>query len=249
MRLIYIILLFISVTSLEAKYKYSKYTYIPENAYEHLDTIRDEAIRLVPEMTHYYYYFPALIEHESCICIAPKRRCRRCFNAKSRLYSPREEGAGLTQITRTYHTFHGRRTRLRWDNLTRMKRKYPNELYELSWKNVYDRPDLQIRVGILLWKSNFDKLPKSINLDNRIKFADGMFNGGWGGIWKRRQVCKLKAGCNPNIWKDNVELICRRHKVIYGRRVCDIITHHVNDTQARMPKYKRYYKDIYEDVE
>ena len=70
-----------------------------------------------------------------------------------------------------------------------------------------------------------------------------MYNGG-GLIYKERKICKLRKGCDPDIWFDNVEVIkdVRGKKKLYGKRTAwDINRHHVKDvTKIRLNKYKKY---------
>ena len=208
-------------------------TYIPDNAKKYIPYVYSESKRLLPDFD-FYPYFPALIEHESCITLCSKK----CWNPKSRLKTKREEGAGLGQITRAW-----KNGRLRFDTLAYLKRKYKKELRELSWKNIYNKPKLQIRAMILLWRSNYLRFPKSIDFVNRLAFSDASYNQGYRRTYKDRQICKFKRGCNPKIWFNNVELTCTASKArLYGRRSpCDISRHHVRDVFNRIPKYYFYY--------
>lgn len=219
-------------------------TYIPPQALQYFDTIKDEVSTYMP---NYYpnrvHYFPALIEHESCISL----KHSRCWNPQSRLKSAREEGAGLGQITRAY-TNDGR---LRMDTLTSLRKSYSRELRELSWENIYQRSDLQIRAMILLSKENYDRL-NIANIDpiERIAFMDAAYNGGLGGVNNERRACGLAKGCNPDKWFDNVERYClKSKKILYDtRNACDINRHHVRDViYTRMNKYQPYF-DIREKI-
>jgi hypothetical protein len=67
---------------------------------------------------------PALVEHESCLSL----RHSRCWNPKSRLKSAREEGAGLSQITRAWRPDGS----LRFDALAEMRDRHP-ALREIDW--------------------------------------------------------------------------------------------------------------------
>ena len=55
------------------------------------------------------------------------------------------------QITRAYRADGS----LRFDALEELRTRYKTELYELNWHNIYTRPDLQIRAGILKSKENY----------------------------------------------------------------------------------------------
>ena len=241
-RIILIVLLIISMSEAKKPYKYSKYTYIPTNAYEVLPELYDKANAIAPNVDP--YYFAALIEHESCICITPTRRCRRCFNPTSRLKTKREEGAGLFQLTRAYR----RNGSIRFDIIKTLKRKYSNELSELNWGNVYSRPDLQIIAGLLLWKSNYDNLPKHLDPLVKRRFTDSIFNGGTKFFNRERRSCGLKRGCNPNLWYGNVadSSSGRNKRALYsGKTAWQINRRHVKDVEQRMSKYEKDYYDQY----
>lgn len=176
-----------------------------------------------------------LIEHESCISL----KHSRCWDPTSRLKSPREEGAGFFQLTRAYHAD----GRLRFDVISELKTKHP-ELRELTWHNVYHRPDLQMRAGLLKLKGLFSNFSKVTDTENALAFTDAAFNGGEGGVNNERRACQISSSCNPKIWFDNVERFCLKSKAaLYGNRnACDINRHHVRDVFRRTPKYLPYFK-------
>jgi hypothetical protein len=163
----------------------------------------------------------ALVEHESCVSI----KSTRCWSPRSQLKTAREEGAGLGQITRAY-TSDGR---IRFDSLGEMKRRYPMELSELSWGNVYDRPDLQLRVIVLMSRD------MSAQLGGNLWFTDAAYNGGVGGVRSDIRACRLTPGCDTSQWFGHVELTCTKSKVaLYGNRsACDINRHHVSDVFSK----------------
>lgn len=181
-------------------------------------------------------YLASLIEHESCISL----KHSRCWNPKSKLRTPREEGAGLGQITRAFKPDGA----IRFDALSDLKHKYPKELYDLNWQVVYDRPNLQIRALALMMRDNYQQFDKYV-LDKReaYAFADAAYNGGLGGVDHERRACKLASWCDPNRWFDNVEKLCLKSKAaLYGNRsACDINRHHVQDViNNRSAKYAPY---------
>jgi hypothetical protein len=210
-------------------------TYIPEQAFTHLPTLVKEKVdhwndHRKPE------YLPALIEHESCISL----KHSKCWNAKSRLKSAREEGAGLGQITRAYTSTGA----LRFDALAEIRDKH-RELKDFSWHNVYTRPDLQIRAVVLKMRDNYQYYYRFTDEENALAFADAAYNGGIGGVDKERRACKISSNCNPAIWFGNVENFCMKSKAaLYGQRsACDINRHHVSDVLVtRSGKYKQFFK-------
>jgi hypothetical protein len=158
------------------------------------------------------------------------------------LKSQREEGAGLFQITRAYRADGS----LRFDALAELRAKYRSELYQLNWYNIYSRPDLQMRAGILKLKENYEIFkPYAANTLEALAFADAAYNGGIAGVNKERRACVLTKGCDPSKWFGHTEKLCLKSKVaLYGNRsACDINRHHVKDVLLiRSNKYSLLYK-------
>jgi hypothetical protein len=211
-------------------------TDIPPQAYQYFSVVKHEVSVYLPEVKQ-TSYFAALIEHESCISLTHSK----CWNPASSLKTSREEGAGLGQITRAYNT----NGSIRFDLLTEMRLRHA-DLKELSWSNVYQRPDLQIRSMVLLSKTNYSRLSVVSNQADRMAMMDAAYNGGVGGVLNERVACGLAKGCNPNVWFGNVEKYCLKSKaILYGNRsACDINRHHVYDVmQLRLPKYRKAFNE------
>ena len=176
----------------------------------------------------------SLIEHESCISLTHSR----CWDPSSRLKTQREEGAGLFQLTRAYRSDNT----IRFDAIEELKAKYRNELYELNWVNVYSRPELQIRAGLLKLKENYYIFkPYAFNYIEALAFADAAYNGGVSGVNLERRACVVTAGCDPSKWFGHTEKLCLKSKAaLYGSRsACDINRHHVQDViNIRSTKYE-----------
>lgn len=119
----------------------------------------------------------------------------------------------------------------------------PRGLNDLRWDTIYQRPDLQMRVLVLMTRQAYNRLqPLVPNHNARLAMADAAYNGGLGGVLNERRACGQTPGCDPNIWFGHVEHNCRKStKPIYaGRSACDINRHHVHDVlKTRMPKYER----------
>jgi len=208
-------------------------TYIPKNAITLLPTLKGEVNNAFPNTT-IPQYFGALIEHESCISLTHSR----CWSSTSALDTPRELGIGLGQITKAYNTDGS----IRFDSLSDLRRAHMAELQELSWDNVRQRPDLQMRAIILMTADNRKTFWQVKQEIENAKMADAAYNAGPSRIAKKRLQCSLSKGCDPQIWDDNVENInVTGTKVLYGNRTAhDIMTHHVSDVWMRMDKYKPY---------
>lgn len=205
---------------------------IPPQAAPYLSMVGQQARELLPAVPP--EYFGALIEHESG---CPSIRSM-CWKPTARLKSQREEGAGLGQLTRAYR----KDGSLRFDSLTESRRLDPRGLNELRWDTVYQRPDLQIRVMVLMTRQNYNRVSK-LTSDSRMRllFTDLSYNAGFGRVLNDRRACGLKDGCNPDKWYGHVELTCTASKKpLYGNRsACDISRHHVKDVvDVRMDKYR-----------
>lgn len=195
---------------------------LPKGYNIYKDILYQEVDNIFPEF-YIPPYFGALIEHESCISLTHSK----CWNPRSELKNSRENGIGFGQITKAYN----KDGSIRFDTLTTLVKTYPRELKGLNWNNIKDRPDLQIRAMILLWKSNYRLFNnKGIDYWDVLAFSDASYNAGYGNVYKDMQVCKLKVNCNPKIWYNNVNTTCNRKQIIYGNRsACDIMKHHVDD--------------------
>lgn len=179
------------------------------------------------------YLIASLVEHESCISLTHSR----CWDATSRLKTAREEGAGLFQITRAYRSDGS----IRFDALDELRTKYKSELYQLNWLNIYSRPDLQIRAGILKSKENYNLFEKyAANTNEALAFADAAYNGGVTGVNNERRACLMTKGCDPSKWFGHTEKLCLKSKTaLYGTRsACEINRWHVQDVlKIRSHKY------------
>lgn len=205
---------------------------IPPQAAPYLPTLGAQARELAPAIPA--HYFGALIEHESG-CPAIKRMC---WSPTARLKSAREEGAGLGQLTKAFRADGS----LRFDSLTESRKLDPRGLNDLRWDTVYQRPDLQMRVMVLMARQNWNRV-STLTPDPslRLQLTDLCYNAGCGRVMTDRRACGLTAGCNPDKWEGHVEKTCTASKKpLYGTRsACDISRHHVADVVGtRMAKYK-----------
>ena len=210
-------------------------TYIPPQAYTYKSMIAQELdthFVALPERN----YVPSLIEHESCISLTH----RKCWNSASQLKTSREQGLGLGQLTRAWRADGS----LRFDSLDDMRTRYKNELREAKWETLAQRPDIQIRMIVLMLRDNWSRLYEIKDDMARIAMMDAAYNGGLGGVHKERRVCGLTKGCDPGQWFGHVEAHCLKSKkpLYAGRSACEINRWHVTDSLlVRMPKYQRLY--------
>lgn len=230
-----ILFIFLFLSSLGLSFAQDVKTFIPKNAPALLPVYKSEAQRLMPDLET-PWYFAGLTEHESCISL----KHSRCFSSTAELKTSREQGVGLSQITRTYK----RDGSIRFDSLSDLRRANMNELKDLSWSNVKQRPDLQIRGLILMTRGNYKQLYVIKDDYQRLAMTDVAYNAGLGRVKKNRLQCGLTKGCDPQIWFDQVEKQCTASKkpIYSGRSACDIMNHHVHDVLlTRMSKYKPYF--------
>jgi hypothetical protein len=209
--------------------------YIPPQAFQYFDTIKKEQEYLLPGF-NYPEYFAGLIEHESCITLTHKK----CWSPTSKLQTSRELGAGVLQITKTYN----KDGSVRFDALSDLRKANLDELHDLSWANVFTRPDLQIRAGVIMTRDNYKALYMVTDPYERLAMADSAYNGGLGGVKKQRQICSLKANCDPQKWFNNLDkIVVKSTKAMYAGRSADAINKgHVSDVLLhRMPKYMGYF--------
>ena len=233
MRMFIIFLTFISAF---AHCQKSIKTYIPNNAKKYQDYVLVNNLKLIPDLIK-PWYFDSLIEHETCVSLCS----RRCWSPKARLKTKREEGAGLGQITRVFN----RNGTTKWDMLRTLKFNHYKQLKNLTWKNIYDKPNLQVKALLLLWKSDFDYYKDKVDYNSIIWFADSAYNGGFKWLNRERELCKFTKHCNPKKWFNNVADIksARARRKLYGNRSAwDINRHHVNNVRDRMLKYEKYYE-------
>ncbi len=160
----------------------------------------------------------ALVEHESCVSL----KSPRCWNPGSKLKTNREEGAGMGQLTRAYRDDGS----IRFDALADIKAQYNDELSGLSWNNIYQHPDYQLRAMVIMSR---DAARTFRGTPGWLQFGDAGYNGGIAGVQKERRACKLSSGCDPSKWFDNVESHClKSRQPLYGNRsACDINRMHV----------------------
>lgn len=209
--------------------------FIPENCVSLSSIVKHETDSFMPGFDN-SWYFGALIEHESCISL----KHSKCCSSRAQLKTPREFGAGVGQVTKAYNADGS----IRFDTLSDLKNKYKNELKELSWNNILERADLQVRAMVLLTRGNYNTFFTVPDTMERIRMTDSAYNGGAKAVSNARMTCGLAAHCDPGIWFGNTERYLKKStKPIYaGRSALDINLHHVSDvTETRRLKYQTLY--------
>lgn len=161
-------------------------------------------------------------------------RTRSCWLPTAQLKSAREEGAGFPQLTRTYRADGS----IRFDALTELVQRHP-ALSQLTWQNVYNRPDLQLRAFVLKALDDYRVFAAVADPMQRMVFGVVSHNRGTGGVQSERRACKLSPGCDPGRWFGNVELHCTASRAaLYGNRsACDISRSYPRDILQRADRY------------
>lgn len=234
--LVWFVVWFASLWGMPA-FSQSVATYIHPRATVLLPLVAQEAVAHAPEISQ-RHYFAGLIEHESCISL----KHSRCWSPTSELKTHREQGLGLAQLTRAW----GKTGSLRFDTLADLRRQYPNQLGQLHWDTLKNRPDLQIRAMVILTRQNYRQLSTVSDKTERLKMADSAYNGGLQNIHRSRSVCGLAKNCNPQIWFNHTERYNQKSsKILYDvRSARSINNHHVRDVfENRMPKFKPYFSE------
>lgn len=204
---------------------------LPQGFYKYGPMLKAEQTRLWPTHPN-AAYLAALVEQESCVSL----KSPRCWNPAARLKSAREEGAGMPQLTRAYR----KDGSLRFDTLTSLTEKYAAELGELTWSNVYTRPNLQLRALVMMSRDTARAF-RTVPPLQALAFGDAAYNGGLAGVQRERRACAATQGCDPNQWFDNVEKHClKSQQALYGgRSACDINREHVHYVmRVRVKKYQ-----------
>jgi len=194
-------------------------------------TIRAELAAHWPDLP-WPHYLPALIAHESgCPAL------RSCWSPTARLKTAREEGAGLGQLTRAWRPDGS----LRFDALSDLAARHPS-LRGMTWANIYQRPDYQIRAVALLSRENWQALRLVDDHWERLAMTNAAYNGGLNGVRSDRRACQMAAGCDPQRWWGHVERHCTKSRApLYGTRsACDINRDHSRHVLLKeLPKYRR----------
>lgn len=203
---------------------------LPDGFYKYGQVLKAEQLRYWPDHPDPAALY-ALVAQETGSC--PK--AKSCWNPAARLKSSREEGAGMGQITRAYRADGSQR----FDALAGLRGQYGDALGELSWDNVYARPELQLRAIVLMSRDAARPFRAAAEM---LAFGDAGYNGGVGGVQKERRACALSARCDAGRWFGNVELHClKSRQPLYGNRnACDINREHVrNVMRVLKPLYAR----------
>lgn len=138
------------------------------------------------------HYFAGQVEKESCITL----KHSKCWDPKSELKTPREQGVGFGQITRTE----------RFDALQELKDVHPKELKEWAWDkpSLYD-PKLQLRGLVLKNKDNYSRILGTKTEQDRLAMMLVAYNGGMGRVVNDRKLCSATKGCDSTQWFGHTE--------------------------------------------
>jgi len=133
---------------------------------------------------------------------------------------------------------------VRFDTLTELRQRYRTELNELSWGNIYDRPDLQVRAMVLLTRQNYHRLIGVKDEYQQWSMINLAYNGGVGAVQKARQACGLARNCDPGIyWGHTERYNPKSTKPLYGNRSAKMINqeHTVKVIRHELPRFNTLY--------
>lgn len=204
---------------------------VPERAKQYLPMLKDEQTARWPDHP-WPPMLGGMVEQETCRTLTHSR----CWSPLAQLKTKREEGAGLGMLTRAFHPD----GRTRFDALAELRERHP-ALRDLSWVNVYGRPELQLRALVLKSRDDFQTFGPVRSIVNRLVFQVAAYNRGVGGIQAERRLCQVTEGCDPQLWWGHVERTCTasRQPIYAGRSACDINRAHVQKVvEVRAPRYK-----------
>lgn len=229
---------FVVITSMSA-HADERSDVIPKNAPVIVAAFKDAQQKLWPDMQLRHVAMGQL-EHESCVSLYSVR----CMNYNAEFKGKRpdgttEYGGGVIMATYTVSPTGVRKM----DALAGMKVKYPRELAGLTWANLLTNPQGQMSFYVLMTRSNENMFSAVTDPAERRNFTLAAYNAGPAAVKKRRQICGLKAGCDPQKWQGHASTTCPLSaKPIYGKRsACDINNGYVADVLARSPKYQQFF--------
>lgn len=173
----------------------------------------------------------AQIEQETCY----KLTHPKCWtsNAKLDITSKHgtELGGGFGQLTKVTRA----NGQVRFDNLSMMSLKYPKELGNYSWDNWND-PELSMRAYVLFMRDTCKSIRGAATTLDMFQMCLSAYNGGLGGLNNDILSCRATPGCNPTVWKGNVELTSAKAKTAvpgYGQSAYAINRGYVDNVSVK----------------
>lgn len=164
------------------------------------------------------------------------------WNEKAHLHTAREDGFGYGQFTVAYKSDGS----VRFDALSDTAKLDPS-LRGFSIQTAYDKV-MQLRAVAVVNRICFKRMRKSAISDyDAFALCDSAYNSGAGNVEAAKRVCRLKDGCNPGKWADNVEanlVISNIKPAGYGQSLRDINKTHVHNVmEVFRPKYESVLND------
>lgn len=193
---------------------------LPNQAGQYIPVLQQEIKKHWPAVP-YPSVLAAQVEQESL------------WKVKANLVNPKnnnERGAGLGQFTKNN----------KFDTLMEMKMKYPGQFNDWTWDNPYDA-EYQLRGVVLKNRDNYRNIKWGKDAYNKMAMMDAAYNQGFGGLLKRRTMCRNMPACNPDLWfghMENASTQSKKPQAGYKQSFADITkTHTKNVMIVRRPKY------------
>ena len=201
----------------------------PVLSLQYLPILNDEMDtywKLIPDRR----FPPALVDQESN------------WKINARLRTEREDGCGFGQFTKAYN----KDGSIRFDALTEAKQLDPS-LAGWTWKDC-SNAKYQLRAVVLKTKSNYRDCSVLMgDPEEALNCVSARYNGGAGSVNTRIRKCRATPGCNPKVWKDNLERQCPQSNTKvkgYGESFCQINSKYPGRLRDRMPKFTGYMRDL-----
>ncbi len=175
------------------------------------------------------------VEQESCISL----KHSKCWNPRAELKTPRENGIGFGQFTRSYKADGS----IRFDKISELAAAH-SSLSSWTWERRYD-PDFQLIAIVEMDKSLFLRQSGSASVIDQLSFALSAYNGGQGGVLQDRRLCANTPSCDQSKWLGHVERTSLKQRTVqkgYGKSFFEINREYVsNILNVRRIKYKPYF--------
>lgn len=206
---------------------------IPPLASRHLPGLVSAQQELWPDAPE-PWFLAGQIEQESCVSLSSDK----CWNPRAELKTRRENGVGLGQFTRAFKSDGS----IRFDKISELAAAH-SSLRGWSWEKRYDA-GYQLKAIVEMDRSIFVRQLEAHSARDRMSFTLSAYNGGEGGVLQDRRLCANTHGCNPGIWKDNVEKTSMKSRspAGYAKSFFQINREYVkNIMDVRREKYRQYF--------
>ena len=191
-------------------------------------------------------YIASQIEQESCISL----KHSKCWDPTVELKVRSSDGTGVNidgRLLREYGFGIGQITiTKRFNNFVEAKKLDPR-LSTWRWEDRYNIENQMLFI-VKTDQNNYNKyIRMAKDKYNAFCFSMAGYNGGYGSVIQRRNICNNTPGCDPDIWFGNLEKYSNKSKRVqkgYSKSFHDINNEYVyNVMRVRFVKYLDYIND------